>query len=232
MELWTMILGIVGGMGPLATCELFRKIIEFTDADKDQEHLHIIIDNNTKIPDRTDYILGKGEDPRTELIRSIIKLETMGVDYIAIPCNTAHYFYDDIVRYTKVKILNMIYETANFLKEKNPKDKDYLLLSTEGTYKAEVYEKTFSSLGLDVLIPNDEDKKTIMKWIYGVKSSEFNVSLGEFESLVNKYMKNKDIPIIIGCTELSVLVERIGLTKKYFDPMTILAKRCVELGLK
>ncbi|CCQ96549.1 conserved hypothetical protein [[Clostridium] ultunense Esp] len=227
-----MILGIVGGMGPLATCELFRKIIEFTDADKDQEHLHIIIDNNTKIPDRTDYILGKGEDPRTELIRSIIKLETMGVDYIAIPCNTAHYFYDDIVRYTKVKILNMIYETANFLKEKNPKDKDYLLLSTEGTYKAEVYEKTFSSLGLDVLIPNDEDKKTIMKWIYGVKSSEFNVSLGEFESLVNKYMKNKDIPIIIGCTELSVLVERIGLTKKYFDPMTILAKRCVELGLK
>lgn len=227
-----MILGIVGGMGPLATCELFRKIIGFTDADKDQEHLHIIIDNNTKIPDRTDYILGKGEDPRTELIRSIIKLETMGVDYIAIPCNTAHYFYDDIVRYTKVKILNMIYETANFLKEKNPKDKDYLLLSTEGTYKAEVYEKTFNSLGLDVLIPNDEDKKTIMKWIYGVKSSEFNVSLGEFESLVNKYMKNKDIPIIIGCTELSVLVERIGLTKKYFDPMTILAKRCVELGLK
>ncbi|MCG4585168.1 aspartate/glutamate racemase family protein, partial [Anaerosalibacter bizertensis] len=77
--------------GPLATCELFRKIIQFTDTDKDQDHLHIIVDNNTKITDRTDYILGKGEDPRIELIRSIIKLETMGVDYIAIPCNTAHY---------------------------------------------------------------------------------------------------------------------------------------------
>lgn len=227
-----MILGIVGGMGPLATCELFRKIIELTDADKDQDHLHIIIDNNTKIPDRTDYILDKGEDPRIEMIRSIIKLETMGVDYIAIPCNTAHYFYDDIKRYTKVKIINMIYETAYFLKENNSKDRDYLLLSTEGTYKAEIYEKTFNDLDLNILTPDDEDKKTIMKWIYGVKSSEFNISLQEFESLVNKYMKDKDIPIIIGCTELSVLVERIGLTKKYFDPMTILAKRCVELGLK
>lgn len=224
-----MILGIVGGMGPLATCELFRRIIELTDAEKDQEHMHIIIDNNTKIPDRTEHILGRGEDPRIELTRSVIKLETMGVDYIAIPCNTAHYFYNDIVKYTKVKILNMINETVNFLKENNSKDKDYLLLSTEGTYKAGIYEKYFNSSGLNILIPNDEDKKIIMKWIYGVKSSDFNVSLEDVESLIDKYTGNKDIPIIIGCTELSVLVEKIGLTKKYFDPMTILAKRCVEL---
>lgn len=230
MEKLDMILGIIGGMGPLATCELFRKIIDSTDADKDQQHLHIIIDNNTKIPDRTAYILGKGEDPRPELVRSMVKLETMGADYIAIPCNTAHYFYDDIVKYSKTKLLNMIYETGNFLKKYNPKDKDYFLLSTEGTYKTKIYEKTFNDLSLNILTPDDEDKKTIMKWIYGVKSSEFNVKLSEFESLINKYMKNKDMPIIIGCTELSVLVEKIGLTKKYFDPMTILAKRCVELG--
>lgn len=224
-----MILGIVGGMGPLATCELFKRIIELTDAGEDQEHLHIIIDNNTKIPDRTRYIIGDGEDPRIELTRSIIKLESMGVDYIAIPCNTAHYFYDDIVKYTKVKILNMIDETVNFLKENNPKDKYYLLLSTEGTYKTGIYEKYFNSSGLNILTPNDEDKKTIMKWIYGVKSSDFNVSLEDVESLIDKYTGGKDIPIIIGCTELSVLIEKIGLTKKYYDAMTILAKRCVEL---
>ncbi len=98
-----MILGILGGMGPLATCEFFKKIIELTPAEKDQDHLHIIIDNNTNIPDRTEYILGKGKDPRIELIRSAIRLESIGADYIAIPCNTAHYFYDDIVKYTKVK---------------------------------------------------------------------------------------------------------------------------------
>ena len=128
-----MILGIMGGMGPRSTCYLFQKIIELTDARTDKDHLHIIIDNNTKIPDRTDYILGKGKDPRIEMIRSAIKLETMGIDYIGIPCNTAHYFYDDIVKYTNVKTIHMIKETAIFLKKANPNKKDYLLLSTKGT---------------------------------------------------------------------------------------------------
>ena len=124
---------------------------------KDQDHLHIIIDNNTNIPDRTEYILGKGKDPRIELIRSAIRLESIGADYIAIPCNTAHYFYDDIIKYTKVKILNMIQN--NFLKTNNSENKNYLLLATEGTYQAKIYDKTFNSSGLNILTPNDKDKR-------------------------------------------------------------------------
>ena len=89
-----MILGIMGGMGPLATSELFKKIIELTDAQEEKDHLHIVIDNNTQIPDRTSYICGTGDDPRIEMIRSAIKLEMMGADYIAIPYT--HYFYDDV----------------------------------------------------------------------------------------------------------------------------------------
>lgn len=227
-----MILGILGGMGPLATCEFFKKIIELTPAEKDQDHLHIIIDNNTNIPDRTEYILGKGKDPRIELIRSAIRLESIGADYIAIPCNTAHYFYDDIVKYTKVKILNMIYETVNFLKANNSENKNYLLLATEGTYQTKIYDKAFNSSGLNILTPNDKDKKTIMTWIYGIKSSNFNVNLKEFESLVNKYMVDEQIPIIVGCTELSLLIEKVKTRKQYFDPLTILAKRCIDLALK
>ncbi len=227
-----MILGILGGMGPLATCEFFKKIIELTPAEKDQDHLHIIIDNNTNIPDRTEYILGKGKDPRIELIRSAIKLESMGADYIAIPCNTAHYFYDDIIKYTKAKILNMICETVNFLKTNNSENKNYLLLATEGTYQAKIYDKAFKSSGLNILTPSDKDKKIIMQWIYGIKSSNFNVTLKEFESLVNKYMVDEQIPIIVGCTELSFLFEKIKTNKQYFDPLTILAKRCVDLALK
>src|SRR5690606_5467234 len=100
--------------------------------DKDQEHIHIIIDNNTNIPDRTDYILGKGPDPRPELIRSAVKLESMGAEYIAIPCNTAHYFYEDIVKFTKAKVLNMIEETAAHLKANYKDQKDFLLLATRG----------------------------------------------------------------------------------------------------
>jgi aspartate racemase len=224
-----MILGVIGGMGPLATCNFFEKIIRLTDADKDQEHIHIIIDNNTSIPDRTDYILGHGKDPRPELIKSAIKLESMGADYIAIPCNTAHYFYEDIVKYIDVKIINMIEETAMYISKACSEHRDYLLLSTEGTYKSEIYKKVFEKHGLRIIEPSDEDKKTIMGWIYGVKSSVFNVTSQEFEAFVNKYIENKSIPVILGCTELSTLAEKIDLRLKYVDPLLILAKRCVEL---
>lgn len=224
-----MMLGVIGGMGPLATCNFFEKIIRLTHAEKDQEHLHIIIDNNTEIPDRTDYILGKGEDPRYELIRSAVKLESMGADYIAIPCNTAHYFYDDIVKFTKAKVINMIEETALYLKRSYSECNEYLLLSTQGTYKSEIYKKMFNKYGLNIIEPSDEDKETIMGWIYGVKSSIFNVTSEDFEILINKYIKENHIPVILGCTELSTLAERIELSRGYVDPLLILANCCVKI---
>ncbi|HDH63258.1 MAG TPA: amino acid racemase, partial [Firmicutes bacterium] len=88
--------GIIGGMGPEATLDLFYKIIKNTPAKKDQEHIHLIIDNYPQIPDRTQFILGKGENPLPYLLRSANLLENAGVDAICMPCNTAHFFVDDI----------------------------------------------------------------------------------------------------------------------------------------
>ena len=90
-------LGIIGGMGPLSAVKLFERIVLLTDANCDQEHLRIFIDNNTSIPDRTDYILGNiSDDPREQLIQSAQKLQAIGADYLAICCNTAHYFYSSL----------------------------------------------------------------------------------------------------------------------------------------
>ncbi|GAJ09165.1 unnamed protein product, partial [marine sediment metagenome] len=86
------IIGILGGMGPEATIDLFYKIIKFNPSEKDQDHLRIIIDNNPKIPDRTAAILGKGEDPLPALQETARNLEKAGANFIIIPCNTAHYF--------------------------------------------------------------------------------------------------------------------------------------------
>lgn len=224
-----MILGIMGGMGPEATCDMFRKITKLTCASKDQEHLHIIIDSNSQIPDRTQYICGTGEDPRIEMIRSVIKLEMMGADYIVMPCNTAHFFYDDIVQYTKSYIIHMIRETAMFLKEVRSDVKTFILLATEGTYISGVYKKIFKEYELNIIEPDYIDKKTIMAWIYKVKSGVLDVTLEEFEFLVNKYMANKRVSIILGCTELPLLVEAIGFSREYIDPVSIVAKRCVDI---
>ncbi|HWQ30394.1 MAG TPA: amino acid racemase [Negativicutes bacterium] len=224
-----MVIGILGGMGPEATNNFYRKIIQFTDASKDQEHIHVIMDSNTEIPDRSQFICGGGEDPRIEMVRSLVKLEMMGAEYIAIPCNTAHYFYDDIKKYTKINILNMIHETAVFARTAQPEAKEYLLLATEGTYMSGIYKKKFNEFGLKIIEPDSTDKKTVMNWIYEVKSGTFRVKPVDFLSLVNKYRKDELTPIILGCTELPILTEKLGLSEEYVDPVTILAKRCAGL---
>ncbi|NLM43403.1 MAG: aspartate/glutamate racemase family protein [Clostridiales bacterium] len=224
-----MILGILGGMGPAATCDIYNKIIQFTPASIDQEHLHIVIDSNSQIPDRTDFICYDGEDPRIEIIRSAIKLEMMGADFIIIPCNTAHYFYDDIVKYTKAKVLHMIRETAAFLKRSKPGVKNYLLLATAGTYKTDIYSKVFKEFDLNIIKPDEADIVIIMNWIYNVKSGKFNVDLIEFQSLMQKYMVDEEMPIILGCTELPLLADKLGLRNEFIDPVEILAKRCIEI---
>lgn len=226
-----MILGIMGGMGPLATCDLFKKIIELTEAATDKEHLHIVIDNNTQIPDRTAYILGYGQDPKLEMINSIKRLESAGADYIVIACNTAHYFYDDLVKHTKVNIIHMIEETASFLNKTYPERKEFLLLSTKGTYKTEIYQKAFNKFGLKILEPNQTDKEIIMDWIYKIKASNFDISLGEYKDLISRYIEFGDSPVILGCTELSLLPNLIHLREEGFvNPTLVLAQYCVKVA--
>lgn len=225
-----MILGIMGGMGPAATCDLYGKITEYTNACSDQEHIHVVIDSNVKIPDRTDYICGNGEDPRIEMIRSAIKLEMMGADYIVIACNTAHYFYDDIKKYTKANLLHMIRETAEYLKKTSPESKDFLLLSTEGTYASGVYKKAFEGYNLNLIEPTETDKHTVMSWIYKIKSGIFDISKSDFENFVSKYSTDKKIQVVLGCTELPVLVKKINPDIECVDPTFIIAKRCVEIA--
>ncbi len=225
-----MILGIMGGMGPAATCDLYEKIIGFTSASVDQDHIHIIIDSNAQIPDRTQYICGGGEDPRIEMIRSVTRLEMMGAEYIAIPCNTAHYFYNDISRYTKAKLLHMIRETSEYAAKEFADQKDYLLLATTGVYISGVYKEAFKDYDLDITEPNEPDKQTIMKWIYKVKSGNFDIDCEEYASLIHKYLGDRKMPVILGCTELPLLARRMSTSIEYIDPTAILAKRCVEIA--
>ncbi len=226
-----MIIGIMGGMGPAATYYTFEKLIKLADASKDQEHLHIIIDNNTEIPDRTEFILGNGDNPIVEMVRSLIKLELMGANYIIIPCNTAHYFYDEIAKYTKSHIIHMIRETAEFSKNTYTNNMKFLLLSTTGTYASGIYKEVFMEYGLNILEPKDEDKNMLMKWIYDIKSGVY-VSESEFNAFIDKYTRDENIPVILGCSELSYLSDIISIKKEYINPVSVIVKLCIDMVKK
>lgn len=223
-------LGIIGGMGPLATAKLFERIILLTDAKSDQEHLHIIIDNNTSIPDRTAYILGEGADPRNELIVSAIKLQKMGADFLIIPCNTAHYFYEDIVKEIDIPILSMIDETAKYIKDNHKDIKNVGLLATEGTYKAEVFDKVFNKYDLNIIRPSKEKQKHIMEFIYNIKKGKQHTDLSGYYSAMAEIEKQHTDIFVVGCTELSVALEMYSLVGKYINPIDLIAQRAIEFA--
>jgi aspartate racemase len=216
--------GIIGGMGPEATLNFFRKIIEFTDAKSDQEHVNMIIDNNTNIQDRSVFILKGEPSPKEELIGTAKKLQNYGAEIIAMPCNTAHFFYEDIKSSIDIPIINMIEETANhILKEK--KNKEIILLSTEGTYKSKIYEKVFKRKDLDLIIPSKNHQKKIMDLIYKVKKNE-KINYSKVNEIL-KQIKVSDEIFLLGCTELPIIFQNQKISEEYIDTVEILAKEVV-----
>lgn len=227
-----MKLGILGGMGPLATADFFKKVILMTKASTDQDHIRILMDDNPQIPDRSAYILGKGKDPTREMIRSAIRLEYMGADFIAMPCNTAHKFISQIQAFLNIPILNMIELTADYLKQHHGKQRKALLLATEGTYTAGLYNFALNARGIELITPSQEGKDALMQWIYEVKKSGEVPQKEVFSHFIDKETGGENIPIILGCTELPLIIEGLKMPETYIDTTTVLAKACVVYANK
>ncbi|WP_456421827.1 cysteate racemase [Thermococcus sp.] len=223
------VIGILGGMGPLATAELFRRIVEKTPAKRDQDHPRIIIYNNPKIPDRTAFILGKGDDPRPELIDSARKLESWGADFIIMPCNTAHFFAETIQRAIGIPLVSMVEETAKRIEEMGLKKVG--LLATDGTIKGLVYHRALLRRGILIAVPNKIDQAKVMRGIYeGVKAG--NLKLGRKLLLeVARKLEKRVEGIIAGCTEVSVALKPEDLDVPLIDPMDVIAEKAVKLAL-
>jgi aspartate racemase len=223
-------IGILGGMGPLATVDLFEKIVRYTDAGCDKEHIHILVDNNPSIPDRTEHILGRGESPLSELIRSALRLELMGADLIVMPCNTAHYYYNDIVPFLHVPFLNMIEETAQEFLNSHPAVKNAGLLATLGTYAAGIYDEVFKRYGINLQKPSSDDQKKIADIIYKVKGDAIADSdSGYFREVLERLKQQGSQIFVLGCTEIPIAWRIFGLKEEYIDPTAVLAKNAIRM---
>lgn len=221
------IIGIVGGMGPLATCDLFRKIVEVTDAKSDQEHVRVCIDNNTEISDRTAAILSGGPDPVPEMVKSAVRLQGMGADVLIMPCNTAHYFYDRLVPFVDTPFLNMIEETAKEIRQKGMKKVG--LLATDGTCQSGVYKKVFDAMGIETCMPSPARQRSVMDVIYkGVKAGNLSIDLTGFYEAMEELFADGAETLVLGCTELPVAFDLFQIEKPNIDPTLVLAKAAVR----
>lgn len=222
-------IGIIGGMGPLATTDLFRKIVVHTQAACDQDHLRVLIDNNTAIPDRTAALLCGGEDPLPQMIKSARVLETAGADCLIMPCNTAHCFHAKVQEAVQIPVLNMLELTCRALQEKGIRCAG--LLATNGTVQTQVYSKVAEKYGLTLLAPDEEGQAAVMEMIYqGVKAGVTDFDTGKVCKAVEELLDRGAEIMILGCTELPLATELYQLDFPAIDPTLELAKGAIRFA--
>ncbi len=140
-------IGILGGMGPEATADLFYRIVKATPVERDQDHPRTIVYSNSKVPDRTPAIVGEGESPLPEMLMAAKSLQGAGADFLIIPCNTAHYFIEDLRNELGIPVLHMIEMTARHAAREYPGARMVGLIATDGTLSSGIYERFFGGLG-------------------------------------------------------------------------------------
>lgn len=218
--------GIIGGMGPLATSDLYRKIILNTRAESDSEHIHIIIDSNTDIPDRSKAILFQCESPVKHLVKSAQRLERSGAELLVLACNSSHFFLPEVMGSVNVPILNMIDVTLYSTQRMGIKK--VALLATEGTVKSGIYTNVYAKNGINVMLPSEIEQRVVTEAIYkGIKALNNDVDTQKFQMLVNRLTIEGAQAVILGCTELPIFVEENKINGVFIDPSLELAKAVI-----
>lgn len=222
-------IGILGGMGPLATADLFQKIVQMTRAAGDNDHIRIYIDNNARIPDRTAAILRGGADPLPEMTDSLRKLEACGADCIIMPCNTAHYFLPALQKRTDTPFISMLEETARACAAEYP-GKTAGILATRGTLETGLYTRALEAEGVASIMPDEAGKDALMAAIYdGVKGGcDLETLRSPVESLLARMGEQGADYFILGCTELPIVQQQLHLQGEFVDPTSELARAAIH----
>ena len=229
MENKEKILGVLGGIGPLATVYFMELLVRLTEADCDQGHISCIVFNHASIPDRTGYILDSTKpNPLPVMAEDARRLERFGADLIVIPCNTAHYFYDQIQNSVSVPILNIIEEAVKYAAENVKGIKKIGVLATKGTITVGTYQRACEKYGLEYAAPSLWDEQSLMNIIYNQVKAGKKIDYDEFMRIVNNMLGDGCDAVILGCTELSVIHSDLALSRPdVIDSMEVLARASI-----
>lgn len=221
-------LGVIGGLGPIATAYFYELLIKMADARTDQEHIEVLIYSKPSIPDRTDYILGRSSDnPLQSMIDIGRTLVSMGTDYIAIPCITAHYFHDALLEGINIPIIHIIKETAQYLKSEGIWNVG--IMATEGTVYSRLFQEELEASGMKAIIPSAERQGDVNDLIYKNVKANLPVEMEKFKAVSEELHKEGAQVIILGCTELSLIKRDYEIGPGYIDAMEVLAMRSIQL---
>ncbi|WP_449385134.1 aspartate/glutamate racemase family protein [Cellulomonas soli] len=224
------LVGVIGGVGPAATVCFLDKVVRLTAADTDQEHVELVVLQHSSIPDRTAFILGTSpQDPGPVMARDARRLSSLGVDFIVVPCNTAHFFTAEVEAASSVPVLSIVDETLDEV-ARDGAVRTVGLLATSGTLTSGVYQRAAQARGLSTLEPDEQDQARVMRIIYDqVKAGRPADVAGLLDVVAGLVARGAD-RVVLGCTELSVVADEAGLLERpeLVDSLDVLA-RCTVL---
>lgn len=222
------VLGIIGGMGPLATQLFYKMLIEHTVAERDQEHINVLIIGDASMPDRTDAILSGDTEPVYEKLRKNLEtLAAYGCKAAAVPCNTSHYFLEKLENEISLPIINMIKESAREA-AKICRGGRVGVLATDGTVRTGLYQKALENEGAEPYTLSDAGQRLVMHEIYDCVKCGKPVDDEAWSEIQQELIENGCRRVILACTELSVIKEEKKLSDYYIDAMGVLAVRSIE----
>lgn len=221
--------GVLGGMGPEATVDFMAKVIALTPGDKDQDHIHMLVDHNPTVPNRQDAILGEGEDPGPALADMARRLETAGADFLVVPCNTAYVFEQAIIDAVDIPLVSIIDVTIDAI----PDGCSAVgLLATGGCLQAGVYQRGLEERQLNALVPTTDELVELMSAVNAIKAGKANAATGAaLLSLAQALIERGAGAIIAGCTEIPLALEQSMIEVPLLSSTDILAQRTVQLAL-
>ncbi len=224
--------GILGGVGPMATVYFMQRILDLTDAARDQDHVDMLVWNHASIPDRTAYLVGDSSDsPGPVMAEDARQLERAGARFIALPCNTAQAFIDEVQGAVGIPVIDIVAETVAAAQAAVPGLTTVGLLATDGTLRARTYHRAAEAAALEAVVPDEDVQKDVMAMIYDGVKAGMPVERARFDAAVAHLRAKGAGAVLLACTELSVLRTDLSVGEvDVIDSLDALAARTVVLA--
>ncbi|MFK7830384.1 MAG: aspartate/glutamate racemase family protein [Congregibacter sp.] len=226
------VVGIIGGMGPEATIDLMRRVIALTPAEGDADHIHMLVDNNPKVPSRIQALIEKtGPSPAPFIADMARGLVAQGADFLAMPCNTAHHYYAEIAAAVSAPVLNLMQLTAAHIAVTQAGTRRLGLLASSALLQIHLYEPWFDDVGIELVYPDVARQSALMNLIRAVKAGKQQLNIAAFNEAAGMLADRGADSLLIACTELSVIAEHLRSPLVIEDAAQILAKSIVAKAL-
>lgn len=229
-------IGILGGMGPAATVDLYDRIVKATPAHRDQDHIPVLIVADPSVPDRSEAILDGGADPVPAMGAGLHKLAAMGADFAVIACNTAHAYLDQLRASVEIPILDMIGETARSIRRRYPTAGQAGLMATSGTLAVGLYQRALAAEGLQSVEPDRAEIALLMDAIYGLhgikREGATSQARAQLQQVGQALIDRGAQVLILGCTELPLALHPGDLPVPLIASNQALAEAAVHLAQK